>query len=132
MIWENKTTAEKRIKILKDNFEKDNSKIILSMFETMLLVDKYGEDIKLDENGIYRTESIHLYDFIHDLEYDIPMIETIERLKEQIGLSMEHYDVDIKKVFYIMRNAKAMGIYNIKNNSQFFMFAKEIGKSHEN
>jgi len=24
-----------------------------------------------------------------------------------------------------MRNAKAMGIYNIENNSQFFMFAKE-------
>jgi len=125
VVWENKKTAEKRIKELKDEFEKDNSKIILSMFETMLFVDKYGEDIKLDENGIYRTEQIHLYDFIHDLEYDIPMIETIERLKEQIGLSMEHYDVDIKKVFYIMRNAKAMGIYNIKNNSQFFMFAKE-------
>jgi len=124
-IWENEKTAEERIKELKDKFEKDNSKIVLSMFETMLLVDKYGEDIKLDENGIYRTEQIHLYDFIHDLEYDIPMIETIERIKEQISFSMEHYDVDIKKVFYIMRNAKAMGIYNIENNSQFFMFAKE-------
>ena len=125
--YKNAESAKKRIEFLKKSFQENSKEISLSMLESMILVKRYGEDITLDESGTYRLKKIQLDNFIETLDYDLELIDLIKEIKDEIEFSLENYQIDVRTVFYIMRNAKSLGLYNINNNSQFFLFAKRKG-----
>jgi len=124
-VWSSKEKAEERIKVLKSEYEKSKSSIDINMLESMMLVEKFGEDIVLDSNGVYRIKEINLDNFIETLDYDLETIKMIAALKDELNFSIENYEIDAKKIFYVMRNAKSLGFNNMNNNSQFFLFAKK-------
>lgn len=123
-LWRNREAAEKRIKVLKEAYAKNEHTLKINMLESMLLIDSFGEDITLDNNGIYRIKKIHIDTFIDNLIYDVEMVEKIASLKDELEFSVENYEVDAKKIFYIMKKAKSFGLYNINSHSQVFLFAK--------
>jgi len=123
--FKNADTARKRIEFLKKSFKENNKEISLSMLKSMILVKRYGEDITLDESGTYRLKKIQLDNFIETLDYDLELIDLINEIKDEIEFSLENYQIDVRTVFYIMRNAKSLGLYNINNNSQFFSLQNE-------
>jgi hypothetical protein len=123
-IWKSKKSADARIKKLQDDFSSGTNVIKINMIESMLLVDRFSDDISLDENGIYRIGAPLLSEFLKDLKYDVEMVEKIEEIKEEIDFSIETYEIDARKIFYIMRNAKSLGAANFINHQQIFLFAK--------
>lgn len=123
--WKNKEVAENRISKLRDEYKTDNSILKINMLETMMLVDKFGEDIILDASGVYRIRKINIENFLDELNYTIEIIKQISLLKDELEFSIENYEVDAKKIFYIMKNARSFGLYNFDNHSQVFLFAKK-------
>ena len=123
--WKTKDFAEKRIKFLKDSFIKNPTTLQVNMLESMLLIDLYGKDVILDDEGIYRVNKIYINNFLDDLTYDMKMIDRISELKDELEFSVENYEVDAKKIFYIMKKARSFGLYNFDSQSQVFLFAKK-------
>ena len=124
-LWKNKELASKRILTLKESYDKNNKSLKINMLESMIIISKYGDDITLDEDGKFRVNEIHMDNFMNGLEYDLEMIKLIAEIKEELNFSIENYEVDARQIFYIMKNAKVLGLYNINSNSQIFLFAKK-------
>jgi hypothetical protein len=128
-LWKNREAAEKRIAFLRESYHKDGHSLKINMLESMLLVDAYGEDVTLDNEGVYRAKKILIDNFLEELSYDMDMIDKIANLREELEFSVENYEVDAKKIFYIMKQAKSFGLYNLNNHSQIFLFAKRHNKA---
>ena len=124
-LWKNEKAANARIEYLREEYQKDNSILKINMLETMMLVDKYGDDVILDSKGIFRIRKINIENFLNELEYTMETIQQISTLKDELEFSIENYEIDAKKIFYIMKNAKSLGVYNFNNHSQVLLFAKK-------
>lgn len=124
-LWKNEAAAKNRISDLREQYTRDNKLLKINMLETMMLVDRYGEDVILDANGVYRIRKINIENFLDELDYTIETMKQIAELKDELEFSIDNYEVDAKKIFYIMKNARSFGLYNFNNHSQVFLFAKK-------
>lgn len=122
--WKDKEEADKRIGIIKKAYL-ENGELLLTTIEAMMLIEKSSGNIILEEDGIYRVGKLDVINFVEGLEYGLETIELLSKLKEQINFNLENFEVDARKLFYIMRNAKTFGLYNLDDNSQIFMFARK-------
>lgn len=122
--WSGKKVADERINFLQKEYEKNNSSLKINMLEAMMIVEQFGEEIKLDITGVYRIKKINLDNFISNLNYTQDMIKLIASLRDEMEFSIENYEIDAKQIFYIMKNAKSLGLNNFNCNSQMFLFAK--------
>jgi len=123
-IYKSKKSADERIEKLQRDFESGSNVLKINMLESMMLVDKFSDEITLRDNGTYKINSSLLSEFFKDLEYNVTMVEKIEELKDEIDFSIEAYEIDARKIFYIMRNASRLGLNNFNSHSQIFLFAK--------
>jgi len=123
-IWKSKKTADERIDKLQKDFESGSNILKINMIESMMLVDIFSNEISLRDDGTYKISLPLLSEFLKNLEYNVSLVEKIEELKEEMDFSIETYEIDARKIFYIMRNASRLGLNNFSNHSQVFMFAK--------
>ncbi|WP_457748571.1 hypothetical protein [Sulfurimonas sp.] len=128
-IWKSRKSAEKRIAKLREEFESGVDTLKINMFESMMLIDRFADSVSLDEEGVYRINTMLLSEFLKDLDYNPEMIEKIEELKDELDFSVETYEIDARKIFYIMRNASKLGVNNFNSHSQVFLFAKNNKKA---
>lgn len=124
-LWKNEAAAKNRISDLREQYTRDNKLLKINMLETMMLINKNGEDVILDANGVYRIRKINIENFLDELDYTIETMKQIAELKDELEFSIDNYEVDAKKIFYIMKNARSFGLYNFNNHSQVFLFAKK-------
>lgn len=122
--WLKKETAVQRIDELKKEMENKKESLDLTLFEMMMFIEKSNADISLDEESIYRVSRYEMKRFVEELEYNQDLIELATRIKDEIDFNMENLEIDARKLFYVMRNAKSLGIYKVANNVQFFTIAK--------
>jgi hypothetical protein len=123
--WKDKTSAQERIKHLRDSFSDKTKSLKINMLEAMMLIDKYGDDVILDSGGTYRLSLLYIENFLENLEYTIETIRAISSIKDELEFSINNYEIDAKKIFYLMKNAKSFGLYNFQDHSQVFLFAKK-------
>ncbi len=98
-IYKSKKSADERIEKLQRDFESGSSVLKINMLESMMLVDKFSDEITLRDNGTYKINSSLLSEFLKDLEYNVAMVEKIEELKDEIDFSIETYEIDARNIF---------------------------------
>ena len=127
-IWENSSTAKKRIDELKLQLESNILK--LNMFETFLISKKFGEFIVLENSGIFYVSRKHIEQFINELIFDIDLIKELDKYVED-NLNDVNYEIDIKTLFYVMKNSDSLGLQNISDEMQMFNFSSNEQKAND-
>lgn len=123
-IWEFQETAITRIKKLKIDFEQNDS-LYFNLIEILMLIDKYGEFITINENGEFVIGRMYLSNFIKQLSYDIELINLLHEIKLEYLSTTKDIEIDAREIFFIMKNAKNFGLGNVENHVQFFQFVNK-------
>jgi hypothetical protein len=124
-IWEKIDTAQFRMNELKEALGNDD-KIYFNLIEILLLIQMVGDQIKINHKGEFLIEKKHLTNFLFGLEVDGNLIRDILILKD--NYFTKHIEIDAKELFYILQNAKHLGLNNIENSRHFFVFVNNIKK----
>ena len=127
-IWDQRVTALLRIKEIKEEFA-NNDFVLFHMIEILLLIESYGKEVILNDNGEFVISKLYLSSFIDSLEYNIELINKLDLIKTEYIETNKNVEIDAKEILFIMKNAKSFGLGNIKNQSQFFHF---INKKKDN
>lgn len=121
-IWEKREKALNRIEQLKRDYEHDKHSIEFNMIEMLMLVHSYGEFLKINDKGEYVINKLYIRNFIEGRKYDVNTIIMIDGFKDNLMHASKDIQLDPKKAFYILKNAKSFGLNNVKDDSQFFRF----------
>lgn len=119
-IWEDQNRAMKRLKDLKKEFE-ENKYIFLNVVEMFFLLEDSSEQISISESGNYYAHALGIKNLI-EKEYDVETKNKVKEIRKNLQETNEEIEIDAKKLFFIMKNAKNFGLDRISNNSMFFQF----------
>jgi len=108
------------LELIKECEEKEI--VLFTMVEILILIEKYGREIMLNENGEFVIPKIILDSFVENLEYDIELVKLLEKIKEEFVQSQKLINIDANEIFFIMKNSKNFGLENIVDHKQFFQF----------
>ncbi len=120
-IWEFQETVLGRIAQLKKDFEHKDS-LYFNLIEILMLIDNYGEFIKISDDGEFIIKKLYLFNFINKLSYDIDVINSLHEIKREYLSVSNEIEIDAREIFFIMKNAKNFGLGNVENHVQFFQF----------
>ena len=126
--WDNENVALFRIDEIKNEFN-NNDFVLFYLVEILLLIESYGKEIKLNDNGEFVISKLYLSSFINGLEYNIELITKLENIKREYINTNENIEIDAKEILFIMKNAKSFGLGNVLDHTQFFQF---VNKQKEN
>ncbi|PWE20333.1 hypothetical protein DF188_08045 [Aliarcobacter skirrowii] len=119
-IWEDQARAIKRLKELKKEFE-ENKYIHLNVIEMLFLLEDSSEQISISENGNYYVHSFGIKTLLEKV-YDVQTKKKVEQIKANLINLNKEIEIDAKRLFFIMKNAKNFGLDRISDNSIFFQF----------
>ena len=119
--WEDESVALFRIDEIKDEF-RNNDYVLFYLVEILLLIDSYGREITLNDNGEFVISKLYLSNFIYGLEYDMDLIRKLKSIEKEYIKTNENIEIDAKEILFIMKNAKSFGLGNVKDHTQFFQF----------
>ena len=126
--WDNEKIAQCRIDEIKNEFN-NNDFVLFHLVEILLLIDSYGKEVVLNDNGEFVISKLYLSSFINGLEYNIELITKLENIKQECIKTNESIEIDAKEILFIMKNAKSFGLGNVRDHTQFFQF---VNKQKEN
>lgn len=119
-IWEEQGRAIKRLKELKKEFE-ENKYIHLNVIEMLFLLEDSSDQISISENGNYYVHSFGIKTLLEKV-YDVQTKQKVEQIKANLINLNKEIEIDAKRLFFIMKNAKNFGLDRISDNSIFFQF----------
>ncbi len=126
--WDNESVALFRIDEIKNEFN-NNDFVLFHLVEILLLIDSYGKEVILNDNGEFVISKLYLSSFINGLEYNIELITKLENIKREYIKTNESIEIDANEILFIMKNAKNFGLGNVRDHTQFFQF---VNKQKEN
>jgi len=127
-IWEKESTAQERIVELQKQLS--TNILRLNMFETFLISKKFGQYIILETSGVFYISRKHIEKFINELTFDIEMIKELDQYVQD-HIENINYEIDIKTLFYVMKNSSSLGLQNVSDGVQVFNFSSKDVANNE-
>ena len=94
--WKNKLSAETRILEIKKTYSEDPNIIFFTMFEALILIERFGSEIILKSDGVFSIPKFALDRFVNELVYDVALIKLIQNIKDEYVDTTELIELDAK------------------------------------